>query len=445
VLHPDDAEATIQAWKECVATGKQWDTEHRFRGVDGKWHPILARGVPVRNEKGEIRVWAGINLDISKLKDVENELRIVDQRKNEFIATLAHELRNPLAPLRNGLHIMRIAQNDSVAIEQAREMMERQLQHMVRLIDDLMDLSRISRGKIDLRRNKVDVGSILRNALETSKPLIEQSEHSLTLNLPSEPLFVEADLIRMAQVFANLLNNAAKYTPPKGEIEMSVESNGREAIIQVRDNGIGIPEHMLSKVFDMFTQIDRTEDGPSPGGLGIGLSIVKRLVEMHGGQIEVRSQGYGLGSQFIVRLPLMQQVSKSKPAVITDQSINGTTAGRRILIVDDHEDSLSSLATMLSILGNNVRTARDGVTALQTAEDFRPEIVFLDIGMPRLNGYDACREIRKRNWANQTVIVALTGWGQDEDKERSTEAGFNHHLVKPIEFEALEKIFGKES
>ena len=440
VLHPDDVEQTMQAWKECVASGKQWDREHSFRGVDGMWHPVLARGVPIRNEKGEITAWVGINLDISKLKQVENELRLADQRKNEFLATLAHELRNPLAPIRNGLQIMQIAQDDAAEVQRAREVMERQVHHMVRLIDDLMDLSRINRGKIELRKQRIEISSILQNSLETSRPLLDHAQHVIVLRLTPQPVYVDADVVRMSQVFANLINNAAKYTPNKGQITIIVEAAGEEAIVRVKDNGIGIPLDMLNNVFDMFVQINRTDARLPSGGLGIGLNIVKRLVEMHGGEVTAHSEGVGLGSEFVVRLPLLQKLAETEPSKSAPKIDSKSKGGRRILVADDHEDSMASLATMLSILGNDVRTSPDGLSAVQTAEDFRPEIVFLDIGMPNMDGYDACREIRKKSWASNTVIVALTGWGQDEDKNKSRNAGFNHHLVKPIEFEWIEKI-----
>jgi PAS domain S-box-containing protein len=439
VLHPDDFQSAIDAWKECVKTGGYWDIEHRFRGVDGKWHPILARGVPVRNERGEITAWAGINLDISRLKQVEQELREADRRKDEFLATLAHELRNPLAPIRNGLQIMRLVGDDPEALEQARHMMERQLGQMVRLIDDLLDLSRISRGKIDLRKEVVDLSVIVKNAIETARPLIEQLGHEFALKLPPEPVWVEADVTRLAQVFANLLNNATKYTEKGGIISLTVTRHDEEVEVMVKDNGIGIPEQMLGRVFEMFTQVDR----PSPkyqGGLGIGLSITKRLVEMHDGQVEARSEGPGLGSQFVVRLPLAALPVADSPASADDEEDVDVSAKQRIVIADDHLDSLSSLAMMLKIGGNDVRTARHGIEAIEVAAAFQPAVILLDIGMPELNGYETCRRIRKEPWGSEIIMIALTGWGQEEDKRKSKEAGFDYHLVKPVDPDVLEKL-----
>ncbi len=365
----------------------------------------------------------------------EEILRETDRRKDEFLATLAHELRNPLAPIRNGLQILGLAKDSPEILEQARRMMERQLQQMVRLIDDLLDLSRISRGKIVLQREPADLGAVLQSALETSRPLIEQSGHHVDFDLPSAPIFVEADLTRLAQVFANLLNNAAKYTEKGGHIRIAVQPAGREVAVSVRDDGIGIPAAMLPRIFEMFTQVDRSLE-KAHGGLGIGLSIVKRLVEMHGGTVEAHSPGPGLGSEFIVRLPVLPAVDETgRPANGDEES--GVPTRRRILVADDNADAAESLATLLELYGNEVRTAQDGIEAVETAAELRPDVILLDIGMPRLNGYDACRRIREQPWGRDAVIIALTGWGQDDDKRRSLEAGFDHHLVKPVEPAAL--------
>ncbi|MGA9768451.1 MAG: ATP-binding protein, partial [Blastocatellia bacterium] len=367
------------------------------------------------------------------------ELKENDRRKDEFLATLAHELRNPLAPIRNGLQIMRIASDNPTAVEQARETMERQLQQMVHLIDDLLDLSRISRGKVELRKERGNLATVLHNAIETSRPLIEQSGHQLTVSIPPESIFVDADVTRLAQVFANLLNNAAKYTEKGGRIWLTVERETDRVVVSVKDTGVGIPAHQLPGVFEMFSQVDRSLE-KSQGGLGIGLSIVRRLVEMHGGTVEARSEGHGLGSEFIVRLPaLMYSDHESQPSAGHEQPVSAS-GQRRILVADDNEDSAFTMATMLRIMGHEVRTAHDGIEAIEAAEAFRPELILLDIGMPRLNGYDACRRIREQVWGGSMVMVALTGWGQDEDKRRSHEAGFDHHLVKPIEPETLEKL-----
>jgi CheY-like chemotaxis protein/two-component sensor histidine kinase len=310
----------------------------------------------------------------------------------------------------------------------------------VRLIDDLLDLSRISRGKVELRKERTDLAAVVQNALETSRPVIEQRGHELAVRLPPEPVFVEADVTRLSQVFANLLNNAAKYTEPGGRIALTVERRGKEVAVSVRDNGVGIPAHMLHQIFDMFTQVDRSLER-SQGGLGIGLSIVKHLVDMHGGSIEANSQGPQQGSEFVVRLPAAAAV-KAKPAPTAEgRAAPDRPSGRlRVLVADDNADSVSSLALMLEFLGHEVRTAQDGQEAVEAAEAFRPDAILLDIGMPKMSGYDACRRIREQPWGSGLCIAALTGWGQDEDKRRSREAGFDRHFVKPVEPAALETM-----
>jgi PAS domain S-box-containing protein len=440
VLHPDDVAETISAWQECVRTGARWDREHRFLGVDGEWHPVLARGVPVRNERGEITAWVGINLDISDLKQVENELREGDQRKDEFLATLAHELRNPLAPIRNGLEVLRRATSPH-AIAQARDMMERQCEQMVRLLDDLLDVSRISRGSIELRRERADLAAVVLRAVETSRPLLQQAGHELTVSMPPIPVFVDVDVTRLAQVFANLLNNAAKYTERGGHVRLAVDRIGEEVAVSVKDDGVGIPRDLLPIVFEMFVQVDRSLER-THGGLGIGLTIAKRLVEMHGGTIEASSAGPGSGSEFVVRLPA---ASAPISASARERASEGEEDRRklRILVVDDNADSAQSLAMMLEIGGHTTHLAYDGLEAVEVASAVRPELILMDIGMPRLNGYDACRRIRAEDWGREIVLVALTGWGQTDDRIRSEEAGFDHHLVKPVEPAALDELLAR--
>jgi PAS domain S-box-containing protein len=366
----------------------------------------------------------------------EQALKDADRRKDEFLATLAHELRNPLAPLGNGLQVMKLARGDAEATEEARAMMERQLGQMVRLIDDLLDLSRISRGKIVLRKERVELARVVQQAVETSRPLIEQAGHDLSINVPPSPIYVDADVTRLAQVFSNLLNNAAKYTERGGRVHLNVQRGGNEAVISVRDNGIGIPPQMLPRVFEMFTQIDRNLER-SEGGLGIGLSIVQRLVEMHDGSVEARSDGHRMGSEFVVRLPVV--LSVVEPLGGHDQPSRPSNR-RRILVVDDNRDSATSLAMLLKLLGNETRTAHDGLEALDVAAAFRPDLIFLDIGMPRLNGYDTARRIRTQPWGRDTTLIALTGWGQEDDRRQSREAGFDSHITKPVDPDVLEKV-----
>jgi signal transduction histidine kinase/ActR/RegA family two-component response regulator len=363
-------------------------------------------------------------------------LKDADRRKDEFLATLAHELRNPLAPLRNGLQVMRLAGSNGEIADQVRTMMERQLSQMVHLIDDLLDLSRISRGKIELRKERVELAKIVQQAVETSRPAIEAAGHEFLIDMPTSPIYVDADVTRMAQVVSNLLNNAAKYTESGGRIRLSVQRQGTEAVVSVRDTGVGIPAHMLPHVWEIFTQIDRNLER-SQGGLGIGLSIVKRLVEMHGGSVMAKSDGHGMGSEFDVRLPVVLSVVQPQS---TEAELLPSSSRRRVLVVDDNKDAAVSLAMMLKLMGNEAKTAHDGLEALDVAAVYRPDLILLDIGMPKMNGYDTARQIRQHLWGKGVVLVALTGWGQDEDRRKSQDAGFDSHMTKPIEPAALEEL-----
>ncbi len=368
-----------------------------------------------------------------------HELKEADRRKDEFLATLAHELRNPLAPLRHSLEIMRLAAADPATVENARAVMERQLGQMVRLIDDLLDVSRISSGKIELRKAHVELATVIRNAIEINRPAIEARGHRLEVDLPDGPIRLDADATRLTQVFDNLLHNAAKYTDRGGLICVVVERQEATVTVTVRDSGIGIPEAMVGRVFDMFSQVDGTIDR-SQGGLGLGLNIVKRLVEKHGGTVQAMSEGSGTGSAFVVRLPLAADGAAPEPA--TSAAATTLTEGgrRRVLVVDDNKDAALTLTMMLDLMGSETRSAHGGLEALAIAEEYRPDLVLLDIGMPGLNGYDTARRIREQPWGRDIVLVALTGWGQNEDRQRSHAAGFDDHVVKPIEPAALEKL-----
>jgi signal transduction histidine kinase len=362
-------------------------------------------------------------------------LRESDRRKNEFLAVLAHELRNPLATIHSSLHLIREASEDVEAVSKLRSRVERQVEIIVRLVDDLIEVSRITRGKIELRRELLDLSAVLALAIESSRLAIEEAGHKLILEVPGEPLPVEADPMRLAQVFANLLNNAARYTDRGGNIRIAAGRRGDQATVSVRDDGVGIEPDMLSRVFDMFTQADQTRERAS-GGLGIGLTLVRNLVELHGGSVEARSEGPGLGSEFIVRLPLAASfVAASAPA--TRQGVE--TAGRcadlsalRVLLVDDNRDAADSLAMLLRMAGAQVQVAHDGPSALDALGPHRPHVALLDIGMPGMNGYELATQIRKRPEGRRTTLVALTGWGQEDDRRRSRAAGFEHHLVKPV-------------
>jgi len=358
------------------------------------------------------------------------ELRDADQRKDEFLATLAHELRNPLAPIRNGLQVLRLAGGGGAMVDEARSMMERQLSQMVRLVDDLLDVSRITRNKLDLKKQRIDLAAVVQSAIETSRPLIEQAGHEFSLTLPPAPIYLDADLTRLAQVFSNLLNNAARYTEAGGHIQLAVERQGSDVLVSVQDDGIGIAAETLPRIFEMFAQATPALER-SQSGLGIGLSLVKGVVELHGGRVEARSAGPGRGSEFTVRLPvLIEQLVQEAPPGDEDEPL--AVAKCRILVVDDLKDSADSLAMLLRMTGHEVHTAYDGEEAVSAAETFRPEVVLLDIGMPKLNGYDACRRIREQPWGKGLFLIALTGWGQDDDRRRTEAAGFNGHMVKPV-------------
>lgn len=374
-------------------------------------------------------------------KRAEQALQEADGRKDEFLATLAHELRNPLAPIRNALQVMRLAGDNVELAEQARGIIDRQLSQLVRLVDDLMDVSRISRGKIELRKERIELAAVVHSAVEASRPVIEQAGQQLTVTMPQQPIVVDADLTRLAQACMNLLNNAAKYTEPGGNIWLTVERRGSDVALSVKDTGVGIAASELPLIFDLFTQVDRSLD-KAQGGLGIGLSLVKRLVEMHGGRVEAKSDGPGSGSEFVITLPVLLEAPGS-PSTHESIALASFKSSLRVLIVDDNVDGAQSLAMMLKMMGNDTRIAHDGQAGVEAAERFRPQVILLDIGLPKLNGYEACRRILDEPWGKDIVLVALTGWGQDDDRRRSQEAGFDHHLVKPANLPALTKLLAE--
>jgi signal transduction histidine kinase/CheY-like chemotaxis protein len=406
---------------------------------DGQRLTALAHANPIRDDAGRLIGAVNVLVDISDIKRAETELREADRRKDEFLATLAHELRNPLAPIQNAVHILRTQGPLDPALQWARDVIDRQVRQMTRLVDDLLDLSRISTGKLNLRTAEITLVDVLHTAVEISRPVIESSGHRLTVTEPTEPVTVDGDLTRLAQVVANLLNNAAKYTPRDGRIDLAAERQGSDAVITVRDSGIGIPSHMLTRIFEMFTQADGAPER-APGGLGIGLTLCQRLVDLHGGSIAARSAGLGQGSEFVVRLPAV--LTPTKPRRPVDGGDNPAVPARslRILVVDDNRDAAATLAMLLRIMGHDVRTAHDGAEAVALAADARPDAVLLDIGLPKLNGFEAARRIREQPGGAEVVLLATTGWGQETDRRRSREAGFDHHLVKPVDPAVLMKL-----
>ena len=420
---------------------------------DGSSIDVALTISPIRDENSQIIGISKTARDITEEKEAERriyglmtELKDADRRKDEFLATLAHELRNPLAPIRNSLEVMKRANGSGEVIEQSRAMMERQLVQMVRLVDDLLDISRITRNKVELRKLRVELSSVLHHAIEMCQPFIQNSEHRIELNLPPVAIYLDADPVRLAQVFSNLLNNACKFTDSKGRIELSALHAGNDVIVTVKDNGIGIPPEMLPKVFEMFTQINSSLER-THGGLGIGLALVQRLVEMHGGTVTARSEGAGTGSEFIVRLPIADfrfPIEEAEDDTNRKSKIENQKP-RRILVVDDNQDSASSLAMLLKLSGNDTAMAHDGEEAVERAEVYQPNVILLDLGLPKRNGYDACRIIRQQPWGRDILMIALTGWGQEEDRRKSKEAGFDGHLVKPVSLDELVKLLSESA
>ncbi len=413
-----------------------FDVEHTFPDIGHKTMLLNARPFPVDSQHPQLILLAVE--DVSELRQRDYELLEVSRHKDEFLATLAHELRNPLAPIRNAVRCLDMDGVEEIDVKAATAIIDRQVSVMVRLIDDLLDVARLSRNQLDVRKERVELASVVNSAVESSRPLIQQCGHELSVSFPAEPLHLDADPIRLAQVFGNLLNNAAKYTKRGGHIWLTVGREGSDAVVSVRDDGIGVSSEMLSPIFEMFTQVDGSLER-SQGGLGIGLTLVRRLVGMHDGSIDARSAGRDAGSEFIVRLPLFIESPDGSP-IRRDEPTPTALSNCRILVVDDNKDSAATLGMLLRMKGNDIRSAHDGLEALEVAEAFRPEIVLLDIGLPKLNGYDVARRIRQQPWGQGMTLVALTGWGQDEDRRLSQESGFNFHVVKPVELEALERL-----
>ncbi len=399
-----------------------------------RWLLVRGRTIPTAGAPPR-RI--GVTVDITERKHAEQSLEEADRRKNDFLATLAHELRNPLAPIRNAVELLRLKGPLPVDRRGPAEVIDRQARALTRLVDDLLDISRITQNRLELRREPASLSAIVEQAVESSRPLIDAGGHRLEVNLPAEPIVLLADVTRVAQVISNLLNNAARYSDKRGYIRIDVRRESMEAVIIVADEGIGIPAAMLNRVFDMFVQVDRAHER-GRGGLGVGLALSKQLVEMHGGSIAARSSGPGLGSSFEIRLPIAPEVEASVRAVGVKDDL--PTSRLRMLVVDDNKDSVDSLSALLRLMGNDVHTAFDGVEAVNAAHTFRPDVILLDVGLPLRNGYEAARLIRGEAWGRSMVLIALTGWGQEQDRKRSRDAGFDHHLVKPIDPKALMSI-----
>lgn len=452
-IHPDDLGDTLRAWDGAITSGETFEVDHRFQleGGDYRWH--VTRAKALKDTSGAVQLWIGSNTDIHNLVETTNELRGVaktlsgvDRRKNEFIATLAHELRNPLAPLSTGLHLIKEAGHDQQVVDRARAMMERQLAQLIRLVDDLLDVSRISQGKIELRKESVSLETVMQHTIETCSPHAAEYGQEVIVSLPQAPVILHADLTRLTQVFLNLINNAIKYSDPGSRILVTAERVGDEVAVTVKDSGIGIEADFLPHLFEMFAQLPLSA-GKTRGGLGIGLSLVKRLVEMHDGRIEAGSEGSGKGAEFRVFLPVATGTAEQQCFDDRDgdagEAPGSSRAALRILVVDDNRDSTDSLSMILEARGYEIRKAYDGHEALSSALDFRPGVVLLDIGLPGLDGYETCLGLRAQPGGESMVIIAQTGWGQDEDRRLTKEAGFDHHLVKPIDLPGLFRLLGQ--
>lgn len=452
LFRPD---GTFMAHEQCpmaeVVSGKLAqvrDAEVLIERPDGSRVTVVVNIRPLKSAEGEIAGAINCFYDITERKHTEDVLQEYvgrladsDRRKSEFLAMLAHELRNPLATIRSGLQVQRLAGADAQAAKSVTGLMERQVTHLVGLVDDLLDVNRIGRGKMELHRRPVELATVVDAAVETVRSFIEQMGHELIVTMSQEPIWLSADPLRLAQVVGNLLNNAAKFTANGGRIHLTTDVVGEDAVIRVRDNGSGIVADHLESVFDMFMQADVAIER-SNGGLGIGLALVKSLVGLHGGTVEAHSPGIGRGSEFVVRLRIAHEAAGLPPTRPLEEKVPPTTA-RRVLVVDDNRDAAESLAILLKLTGHEAHVAHDGLEAVEKAGQLSPDIILLDIGLPKINGFEAARRIRQQSQGKSLRLVALTGWGQDTDRQKSREAGFDAHIAKPVELEVLTKLLAE--
>jgi PAS domain S-box-containing protein len=436
LVHPDDATGYIGEVVAALNERRSLSAMARVRRNDGEWRWLQSFGAPRFDADGRFLGMVGSSPDITELIDASDALREADRRKDEFLATLAHELRNPLAPIRQAARLSRSQQATDAQRRWSQDVIERQVRHMALLLDDLLDVSRITRGKLELKRQRVQLASVVETALETARPLLDERRQRVTTDLPATPVWLDVDPLRLAQILANLLTTAAKYSEPGGRVDLRASTVAERLSISVSDTGIGIEPELLPRVFEMFSQVKSSIDR-AEGGLGIGLALVKGLVELHEGTVEARSAGLGKGAEFVVTLPLPDH--DPQPATQPGGSARNETPSRaaRILVADDNRDAAASLATLLQLDGHEITVANDGRHALAAAESFRPHIALLDIGMPKLNGYEVARHVRAEAWGKSVVLVAVTGWGQSEDKRRAFEAGFDHHFTKPLDLDVL--------
>ncbi len=436
-VHPADRDRVVESFEEALRTGS-WSCQCRINRRDGRERRITLQGTFYDDGQGHPSRVIGVVTDVTERKEAGERLREADRRKDEFLATLAHELRNPLAPIRSGLELMRMLGDEREVINDARRRMETQTGHLARLVDDLLDLSRVTSGKVTLRRELLELSPIVRAVVEAASPELADAGHRMQVSLADEALFVDADPTRLSQILSNLITNAGKYTRPGGNIRVIAERQDGEIVISVKDDGIGIASTMLERIFDMFVQGE--QNGIQPG-LGIGLALVKRLVHMHGGSIRAHSEGPGKGSEFEVRLPA------AAPRIGHGEARPEAAPPHRrlkVLVADDNEDAVLLLSAVVELLGHEVCAATDGRQAVELAREERPDLVLLDLGMPRLDGIEAARRIRREPWGRGAVLVAITGWGQKDDIRRTEEAGFDRHLTKPVEAEALRQLLADD-
>ena len=435
-VHPDDIENAENGLDKAIKDAVEMDIEYRIIRPDGTVLWIYATGNVIYDARGKPLRMVGINIDITERKNIEIALREADRRKDEFLAMLAHELRNPLAPIRNAVQILKTSGSSEAHLKTARDIIERQVTHMTRLIDDLVDVARLTQGKITLKKETVHLTTVVGDAVDLASPIISERGHDLTIKLPQQPLPLHVDGVRLSQALGNMLTNAAKYTRSGGKIQLTGDNNGDELKINVRDNGIGIAPDMLPHVFDLFTQSERTLDR-AQGGLGIGLALVKRLIEMHGGDVEAHSAGIGQGSEFALRLPLVGDTPEEIVSPKITIASAAATKPRRILVVDDNEDAAEVTAILLRLEGHEVAVAHSGAAAIEQIPTALPDILLLDIGLPEMDGYELARHLRNLPETRDAVFIALTGYGRPDDRQNARDAGYDHHLVKPIEPEEL--------
>jgi PAS domain S-box-containing protein len=443
VQHPDHLERVVERVRQSAEAGLPWEDTFPLRGKDGEYRWFLSRAVPIRDAAGNVACWFGTNTDVTALRELEDKnskqaqaLADLNRRKDEFLAMLSHELRNPLAPILNAVQLLRLQKDGSAIQREAHGMIERQVSQLARLVDDLLEVSRITTGRIHLQVDRLDLRLVVERAIEATRPLAGQKSQSIAKSLPEWPVCVLGDAVRLEQVVVNLLNNACKYTDHKGHIAIGLALQEDEAELRICDNGIGIAPDVLPRIFDLFAQADKSLDR-SRGGLGIGLALVQSLVTMHRGRVEAHSTP-GQGSEFIVRLPAIggPDVSIAKPA----ETLHSSAYSLKVLVVDDNVDAAKGMAMLLRTYGHDARVAHDGAAAMQAALEYVPDVVLLDIGLPVINGFQVAQWIRKEPALNNAVVIALTGYGQESDRRRSQEAGFDHHLVKPVEFATVEAI-----